>query len=584
MSLSPETIQTIRERADIVRIIGAYVDLRKQGQRHVGLCPFHGEKTPSFSVTQAKGLYYCFGCHAGGDVFAFLMRHQGIDFHEAVRRLALDAGVELAPESPQVQRQRRLEGELGRTNDYAQAFFAHALGEPQGRAARDYLKERGIPEAFARERGLGFGGEPMALSKYLKAKHVPVEAAARAGLLTEDGKRSLFDGRLTFAIYDPFKRLAGFGGRRLGEGDAPKYINSRESALFHKRRLLYGWEVAEAAIRRSGRAVIVEGYTDVLACERAGVWEVVAALGTAFTDEHAATCARLAKEAVVLLDADAAGQRASHEVVEKLLRAKLRTLVAALPPGDDPDSLVARAGPEALATAVATARPALEHFIEQSFARAASIEEKAGAAQALAPLVAALASGLERDLYTARIAERVGVSVEQLKAHLATAKRPRLRPAKAPALAPPPPPGFPKAELEMLRELLLYPELRPRLGELAEFVSDQARVLLESLAASEEPVAEVLARHVGDANMVSRLMRVAPARSSDAQEQEQRAARTFDDVLTKLKRRHLRERQREVRHEMASAEGDAAIDLLRDHGSLTRRERELRRPQAPVRG
>jgi DNA primase len=594
VSLSAEQIQTIRERVDIVRVIGAYVALNKKGQRFLGLCPFHGEKTPSFSVSPTKGLYYCFGCHAGGDVFSFLMRHQGIDFATAVRQVAKEAGVELEPESAAEQQRRQALEELGRVNDYAQAFFEHALWREGGRAARAYLHERGVPEAFARERRLGYGGTPGELGAYLEAKRVPSALAGKAGLLSDDGRRSLFDGRLVFPIVDAGGRIAGFGGRRLGEGPGPKYINTRESPLFAKRRLLYGWEVAQEALRRTGRAIIVEGYMDVLACERAGLREAVAALGTAFTEEHAHACGRLAKEAILLFDGDAAGQAASRHAAEILLPTKLKTSVALLPPGQDPDSLLKQEGAAALLAAVAAAKPALEHFIGQAFSgRGLSIEDRAAAARDLGPLLTALPSGLERDLYTARLAEAVGVSVEQLLPHLKAAAKPRRRaedpPLPATPTAPgtaaqpakaPPPAALDRFEHNLLRDLLLYPQLRPRFGELAEFASDLLRALFEELAGLDKSVADALRNHLTDERMLASLVIVQPSHDEDPAALEARAERTFADALMRLKSRRTRAIKREAQRELEGAEarGEDTEELAKRIQNLTRRERELKRP------
>ncbi|MEE8408067.1 MAG: DNA primase [Myxococcota bacterium] len=597
MAVSSEQLQAIRDRTDIIRVVGAYVDLKKKGSRYVGLCPFHAEKTPSFSVTQSKGLYYCFGCHAGGDAFSFLMRHQGIDFQTAVRKLGKDAGVEVAAESEAVRRRRKEESELVRVNDYAQAFFEHALWQDGARQARAYLNQRGISEEIARQRRLGYGGGAGELLSYLEAKKVSTKLAVSAGLLTEDGERALFEGRVTFPIFDASERLAGFGARRTGDGSSPKYINSRESTLFSKRKLLYGWKAAQDAIRRTGRVVLVEGYTDVLACQRAGLREAVAALGTAFSEDHAKLVARLAKDAVVVFDADAAGQRASLGVVQRLLGAKLRTLVAPLPAGQDPDNVVAESGADALRQAIDAAVPAVEHFINTAFGEGdLSIEERARAAQQLAPLLHALSSGLERDLYTARLAERVGVSVEQIKKHLEEhleqhlRAAPKLRPKKQapqaqPNAAQPSQPTLPaKTELDLLRELLLFPDLRSRLSGLAEFASDPMRLLLDDLACSEAPIREVLSRHLPDGRIVVRLSGIEPVRYGSADEQTARGKRTFGDVLNRFKVRHMQASLRDMRQELQELEArdEPTDDLVRRIQSLTRQEKDLKRPSSRV--
>ena len=428
--IDSEKIAQIRSKADIVRIVGTHVQLRKQGHRFTGLCPFHGEKSPSFSVSGDKGLFYCFGCHARGDVFSFVEQIQGLDFLSVARWLAKEVGVELEPESPVEAAKRKLESGIAEINRYVLTFFQHELWAKDGGVARKYLESRAIPEEQAKERGLGYGGNPGKLLAFLAAKKITIERAREAGLLNEQGDRSLFDERLIFPIVDQNGRIAGFGGRWLGdtkidgERTRPKYVNTRESPLFSKRTLLYGWDVAQPTVRRLKRVTICEGYTDVLACQRAGIEDAVAALGTAFTAEHAALVKRLANDAIILLDSDAAGDRASKEAAEKCVNAGLKTLIAPLPAGDDPDSIVRKSGPQALEAFVKGARPAIEHFIDRAFAAPdMAVEDKARAAQNLWPLFKALGQSLERDLYMAQLANKVGVDTQQLEARLQEAER-----------------------------------------------------------------------------------------------------------------------------------------------------------------
>jgi len=403
--------------------------------------------------------------------------------------------------------------------------------------------------------------------------------------------------------------VVGFGGRRMVEGNGPKYINTRESPIFNKSRLLYGWDQAQSAVRRSKRVVIVEGYTDVLACHRAGVLETVAALGTAFTSDHATLCSRLAKTAVVVLDGDAAGQRASQGVARSLLNAGQKTLVSPLPGGEDPDSFMRSRGPDVLKEHIDGARPAVEYFIEAAFARTnMSIEDRSEAAAQLAPLIQALKSGLERDLYMAQLAERVGVTTAQLQRHLTEAlarqkkrqkpvqrasddrgpmPRPtgnsRLRGPSGPPVAPegtgqePTQKPMPtEIELGFLRELLLFPELRLRFGELADFaLSDPMRDLLTLLETSEEPIAAVLEENLPDRRWVALLSRVEPARVEENEGDEDlraKSLRTFEDVLARLKRCHLEQTLQEVMQRLSEIEepGEKIEELIRRKQELKR--------------
>ena len=622
MGLPSEKVDAIRQRADIVQIVGNYVDLKKRGRRHLGVCPFHAEKTPSFSVSADRGLYYCFGCHAGGDVFSFVMRHEGLDFTGAARKLAHLCGVELQPESPEIKRKRDEEAELIRVNEYARAFFCHSLWSGAGIQGREYLSKRGIPEEMAKKWELGFGGRPAELLNYLAAKRVPRDLAQRAGFLTDDGSRGLFDGRVVFPISDSAKRLVGFGGRRLGEF-GPKYINTRESVLFTKRRLLFGWDRAEGAIRRTKRAVLVEGFMDVLACHRAGIEMAVAALGTAFTEDHAKSISRLADDVVLLFDGDAAGLGACRGATLRLLERRgnggkaVKVLVSALPAGEDPDSIVISEGSVGLQRLVNEAKPAVAYFIECAFdvsskdssgsGSSMTIEDRAQAAMGLAPMLHALGSGLEQDLYLARLADKVGVSVDHLQAHLTRARQeqhvlsgvrtsPRSsqkhngsqrsgdlgKPVSGHQPQPvvrEPAPG--RVELEWLCQLLLYPFLRSRWGELAEFASEPMRPLLLALASTDQPASEIVTHHVKNSAWQRRIAAIEPAEDPESGDTKRYAEKTFCDVLRRFKGRHVEEllatKRRELRER--EARGDLDIDdLFRQIQNLTRRKRELKRP------
>ncbi|MCK5690885.1 DNA primase, partial [Myxococcota bacterium] len=529
MALTSAEIDQVRQRADIVDLIGDFVRLRRQGKRHVGLCPFHDEKTASFSVTGDKGFFYCFGCHKGGDAIQFVIEHQGLDFQSAVRFLATRFGVQLTPESPAAQKRKKEQNELEEINLAAWHYFAQALGAPPAAAARAYLQERKIPPDQARLWGIGFGGPPGGLLAYFKEKNIELSAVARAGMLNEDEDRSLFDGRLVIPIRNGARRIIGYGGRRLGDSSGPKYINSRESELYKKSRSLFGIEKAQDAMRRGQSAVIVEGYFDVMACYRAGVKGAVAAQGTAFTPEHAEALAKYTKAATILLDGDAAGERASRKVAERLVSLGISAKVALLPKGEDPDSLLNREGPSALANIVGAARSAVEYFVDRAFDdEHLSIEEKVTQGIDLGSLILALSSGLERDLYTARIAEQVGVPVEGLQKEwqkewqkLKTKEKSKKRTETSPRESgggvgnerdhdfsdpgphfqdEPSPEDAPEfyidgVEVDLLMPVLIFPELRTKFGDLAEYARSQGvGELLEDLSSNEESLSEVMER------------------------------------------------------------------------------------------
>lgn len=348
-----DVIHEVKERVDIVEIIGGYVQLKKRGHSYVGLCPFHNEKTPSFTVSPEKQVFYCFGCGAGGDVLTFLMKREGLSFPEALAALAARAGVELAgkEETPAARRQREQRERLYRLGAVAASFYYRILARhPAGAAARSYLQGRGIKGATARQFELGYAPDTTgALVTYLQRQGFTPEEITQAGLSLSRPPRGLMDrfrGRLMFPIKDSRSRVIGFGGRVLGEGQ-PKYLNSPETPLFHKGHHLFGLHLSLPGIRREGRAILVEGYMDMIAAWQYGIDNVVASLGTALTAEQSRELKKYAREVVIAYDADTAGQAATLRGLDILSAAGLQVRVLQLPEGQDPDEFLAARGPEA---------------------------------------------------------------------------------------------------------------------------------------------------------------------------------------------------------------------------------------------
>ena len=409
-------IDEVRTRADIVAVIGRYVTLRKAGRQYLGLCPFHGEKTPSFQVSLEKQVFYCFGCQESGNVLSFLMKHNGLEFPEAVGVLARELGVAL-PERGEAEGRSVA---VYRANDAALEYFRSALRSAEGAAARAYLIRRGVPEDLIERFQIGFAPARWdGLLGHLRGDKQLREAALAAGLLkqreTGEGCYDAFRGRVVFPIAEPGGRLLGFGGRALSE-DGPKYINSAESAVYHKSRVLFGLPLALDAIRKQGRAIVVEGYFDVLGLHRAGLAEAVAPCGTALTEEHARRLHRYAPEVLLLFDGDDAGQRAAERCLPILLAEGLRVRAAFLPAGEDPDSLVQKSGAVALRAAVDAAEPLLDHLIERTFKGAMDPRGAADATQKLAPFIRAIPDPVERAAYQRRLASYLQLPADVLAA------------------------------------------------------------------------------------------------------------------------------------------------------------------------
>lgn len=420
-----DTLEEIRARNDILSVVAEYVSLRKRGRNYVGLCPFHNEKTPSFNVNPEKGIFHCFGCGVGGDVFAFLMRREGLDFRTAVERLAERAGVVLrtGPPTP-AQRQARASRDALET---ACRYYEATLESKLGTAARHYLHSRGLDDSTIARFRLGYAPDGWRLTMTaLAQKGVSQEAMQRAGLVSESRGRVFdsFRNRIMFPIADGRGRVIGFGARALGD-EQPKYINSREGPLFSKGRTWYGLHLAREGIRRQGQAVVVEGYMDVIAAHQCGITNVVAPLGTALTRDQARSLHAVCQELVMAFDADAAGQAATLRGLELFRELGGQVRVARLPEGRDPDDLIRSEGPDAFGRAVAEALPLVQyryHLLKREH-DLSSPDGKARAATVLAPLLAALDNAVERAAYIQEFAADLGVPPEALREEVARSGR-----------------------------------------------------------------------------------------------------------------------------------------------------------------
>ncbi|MBC7324858.1 MAG: DNA primase, partial [Moorella sp. (in: Bacteria)] len=360
------------DRVDIVEVIGSYLQLKKRGRNYVGLCPFHKEKTPSFTVSPDKQMFYCFGCGAGGDVFAFLMKQDGLSFPEAVKSLAARAGLDLAggEESPLARQQRQWKERLYELGAIAASFYYRLLmRHPVAAPARAYLQQRGVKGETARLFELGYApASGTALVTYLRRQGFTSREIDQAGLSASRppaGTADRFRARLMFPIKDSRGRVIGFGGRTLGEGQ-PKYLNSPETVLFHKGRHLYGLHLALPGIRRQNRAILVEGYMDMIAAWQHGLDNVVASLGTALTPEQARELKKYAREVIIAFDADTAGEAATLRGLDILAAAGLQVRVLQLPSGKDPDEFLAAHGAAAFRELVETSSSLMEFRINKA--------------------------------------------------------------------------------------------------------------------------------------------------------------------------------------------------------------------------
>jgi DNA primase len=428
LSRIPEaTIQEIRSRADIVAFVSRYVDLRQAGRNWKGLCPFHNEKTPSFNVNPDREIFHCFGCQAGGDVIGFLMAHEGLSFPEAARTLAGELGIEIPEERDAGD--AGLSARIFEANSITQELYREALREEDAQAARAYLVARGFDGEAAETFGIGYAPARWdAVVNRLHDRRIPADLGEQAGLIApRKSGQSYYDrlrGRVTFPIHDVRGRVIGFGGRALEPDQEPKYLNTPESPVFHKRSALYGYPDALESIRRSGRVILCEGYFDRIAFARAGMGEALATCGTALTSEHAAQLRRRTKEVVLVFDGDAAGQAATEKALAILLPHGLRVRAASIPDGQDPDDYQKAHGAKALRALVDAASDALESSIRNAVRQGhATPDQKADAVSRVAPLIARVTDAVSRDEYMRRLAMAVGASTNAVAAIVRDAAR-----------------------------------------------------------------------------------------------------------------------------------------------------------------
>ncbi len=423
---SDDFVNTLRSQADIVNIVSEYVALTKKGRNYWGCCPFHQEKTPSFSVAPDKGFFYCFGCQAGGDAFRFLMRIENIGFGEAVKLLAQKLNIPV-PENERTEAERQKEKEreaIFHANALARDFFhACLIKSPLGINALAYLVERGISVETTQSLKLGFAPDDWAkLSMALQKRGVLPETLVKAGLSiprTQDGVYDRFRNRIMFPIEDIRGRVIGFGGRVM-DGSQPKYLNSPETPVFNKRTVLYNIPRAYRAIKEAGYAIVVEGYMDAIALASNGILNVVASLGTSFTPEQSRLLLHYAPEIVFAYDSDAAGQNATLRALSIVRSSGAVVKVASFPDGKDPDEVVRKQGVEALKKRIAAAAGLLDFQMERVLNEEdySDLAGKVSVVNRAVPYLAMSDSAVEVDAHIAGLAEKLGIDENSIRSEL----------------------------------------------------------------------------------------------------------------------------------------------------------------------
>jgi len=586
-----DVVDEVRARADIVEVIGEHVALKRAGKEFKARCPFHEERTPSFYVVPSKGFYKCFGCGESGDVFTFLMKRMGLSFLDAVRLVAERAGVEIREVS-------RQGGEdpyrhFHEANSFAQEFFEKSLWEGKtGKDARAYLQGRGIGREAAERFGLGYAPDAWRALREGSAVHGIDDAVLlEVGLLIQrEEKKEPYDrfrNRVIFPIESTSGRTLAFGGRVLGKGlkGMPKYLNSPESPVYHKGKVLYGLSWAKNAIRREEGALVVEGYMDAVSLAATGIENVVAPLGTSMTEDQARLLTRYCSRVFLLFDSDPAGLKATFRAGDVLLAAGLHPAVVTLPPGEDPDTIIQKEGPEGIREYLSQAVDVLDRKFQILEERDyfSSIERTRGAVDRLLPTLRAAKDPALRDIYVAKVAERTGVRRETLDAELekrdtGAPVRPRARTGSAL----PPTGARQPVELGAERKLLLllvqfrdYVDLAAeRLGP-EEFSDPAFRAVFQALVEDPElarstpgmdpVVAERLEELLGD-----------PERLSEA-------SRVFEDTVGQIKEGQLGARADRLRADMTSETDPSKQQIIaQELEEIARLRREMKTNWRPA--
>ncbi|MBI5556938.1 MAG: DNA primase [Deltaproteobacteria bacterium] len=481
----------VKDAADIIEVIGQHVTLHKAGARYKGLCPFHGEKTPSFTVNRERQFYHCFGCNESGDVLSFMMKYHNMTFQDAVANLAERYGIALEEStlSPEELRKTKERDALHGVNSVAATLYHEfLLKNPAAQKARQYLEQRGMSREIISRFQLGFAPDRWDfLVQGLSAKGEDQEIAGAAGLLVQKEPGRFYDrfrDRIIFPIFSLTGQVAGFGGRILGDGQ-PKYLNSPETPVFNKSQTLYGLYQNKAAVRAAGKCLIVEGNFDLLSMVENGLEHVAAPLGTALTAQHVKTLKRYTSEAVVLFDGDQAGLKAAMRAVPLFLTEQLDARIVVLPPEHDPDTFIRTFGKEALEQKVQQARELPEFVFNRLVEEhGLSLAGKGKIVRELQPLIAAIGNRkLQKSLFVSHFSDKLGLKPEELRGA-----------GEVLAAAPPPVTVSVRKQKvvfswdfkKVLEFLLSYPEslshfVEAGLEEFAENENDSARSIIELL-------------------------------------------------------------------------------------------------------
>jgi len=577
-----EKIGEIKSRVNIVDLVSEYVTLKKAGRNFVGLCPFHKEKTPSFSVNPEKQIFYCFGCGEGGDIFAFLMKINGASFAESARYLANKAGIEI-PVRKMTGAERTVISEkekLNRINSMAADWFSGQLSSENGRAARDYLNKRKMDAAITGEFRMGYSPEGWShLVNYFEDRKVPLGLVEKTGLIISKDNGRFYDrfrGRLIFPIEDLSGRVVAFGGRALGD-NMPKYLNSPESPVYTKGRVLYGMYRTKDSIRNKDYVIIVEGYVDLLSLRDAGVNNVVATLGTALTREQVELIRRFTRNVAVIFDPDEAGRHAVERSLKLFLEENMHARVVVLPEGYDPDDYVKKFGPEALEDIIAHSPMMVDYYIEKMMGNSATLEDNLDVSRDSISFISTISDRVEQNLFIKRVSEKLGIEQGLLKDKVRKASvnskttgrttSPEKRTGKVD-----------KVELNLIYMMTEYPEKIPevtREGILDCFTSETLKRLGQTITEETGDMTSLIGA-LENGSVKERLLQLMMERPFSEREI---ADRVFDDNIKQVRNKWQKGRRALLTRELIRAremdDRELSDSLLQERNNLLKEERGL---------
>ncbi len=586
MGSNKEVIEEIRLHNDIVETIERYVPLKKAGARFRALCPFHKEKTPSFHVDPAKQVYHCFGCGAGGDVFSFVMQYENVDFPEAARILAERAGIRFDRSGTDQPRDGTDKSRLYKLHEDLAHFYADVLQKSEtAERGRAYLAERELDEATT-DFQLGYApSQPNAIMKWAEKKQYAAALLEKAGVVLPSDRGGApydrFKGRLMFPIRDEQGRVVAFSGRILDDSSPAKYVNSPETPLFKKSRVLYGLDRARRAMTNERQAIVCEGQIDVIRCHLAGITTAVAPQGTALTEAHALLLKRYADEIVLVFDSDTAGQNAALRGAEVLLQEGLTVRVAALPAGEDPDTLIRTQGPETFTELVNNAQSLVAFQVGVLRGRG-ELDSQAGqlrGARAVLQTIAHAPSAIQREQYVREAAEQLKTSEDALRQDMMRVLRPGRAQTTDTASVPTAPDSYPRNELTLIELMIAHPEVLDLVSQYVPpdaVTNETCRKIIRHIMTMPEPDPARLAQELaGEGPEIQRLVAKTQMTARTLTSDEASCVHAARDIILNLRIRLLDRKIGACRDQMKDAPAKQQRALENERSQLMYLKKKL---------